>query len=135
MRGSRQHFYTTWHSSSLVVVGVQQTVQHGNFVVDLQRRAVIRFSVVEDLALRLTVVIILRLHGTNNFHNVHTFRKQKANLCPPFSLVQIENGAAVLKGLLQVEKTSDTLYKIVADYPPFSAEYTVAKPWKEKLLN
>ncbi|GFY14551.1 hypothetical protein TNCV_4827551 [Trichonephila clavipes] len=35
MRGSRQHFYAKRHSSSLVVVGVQQTIQQGCCIVIL----------------------------------------------------------------------------------------------------
>ncbi|GFX70129.1 hypothetical protein TNCV_4615671 [Trichonephila clavipes] len=46
MRSSRQHFCTTCYSSSIVVVEVLQTVQHGSSIVDLtkvERKAVIRF--------------------------------------------------------------------------------------------
>ncbi|GFW71095.1 hypothetical protein TNCV_91381 [Trichonephila clavipes] len=38
------------------------------------------------LASRETAVTILRSYATNNFCSFHTFRKQKANQCPPFLL-------------------------------------------------
>ncbi|GFU65199.1 hypothetical protein TNCV_2134041 [Trichonephila clavipes] len=34
MRDCRQHFYAACHSSSLLVVGVQQTLPNGSFIVD-----------------------------------------------------------------------------------------------------
>ncbi|GFX26967.1 hypothetical protein TNCV_1841391 [Trichonephila clavipes] len=42
----------------------------------------------------------MRSHATNNFSKFHSFRRRKGNHCPSFLLVQIDNGAALLNGLL-----------------------------------
>ncbi|GFX92125.1 hypothetical protein TNCV_1740451 [Trichonephila clavipes] len=58
MRVSQQHFYATRHSSSLVVVGVFQTFQHGtpfSICNKEERRTAIHLLFAEDV--KLTTII------------------------------------------------------------------------------
>ncbi|GFV73976.1 hypothetical protein TNCV_4559241 [Trichonephila clavipes] len=64
-----------------------------------------------------------------NAFKFQTFRKEKANHCHPFLNGAIDDGAAMLNGLLQPPTTrEDTLHRSVANYSSFNVRILVLSP-------